>query len=86
MKPWEKKFVKRYSGFTPLLGPTRWEDFMDTRSSLLGKYSCHQMYLHEMLFSVSVVPWLLMFTVKWNNMFGNFATVKDHQQYQIFQN
>ena len=56
MKSWEKKFVKRYSGFTPLLGPTRWEDFMDTRSSLLGKYSCHQMYLHEMLFSVSVVP------------------------------
>ena len=56
MKHWEKKFVKRYSGFTPLLGEIRREYFMDTRRSLVGKYSCHQMYLYEMLFSVSEVP------------------------------
>ena len=39
-----------------VLGATRQEDFMDTRSSLAEKYSCHQMYLCEMPFSVSEVP------------------------------
>ena len=55
-KPWKKKFVQRYSGFTPLLGATRQEDFMDTRNSLAEKYSCHLMYLYKILFSVSEVP------------------------------
>ena len=56
-----------------VLGATRQENFMDTRSSLFRKYSCHQLYLCEMLFSVSEVPWLLIFTMKWNNMFYNFS-------------